>query len=176
MQSKTITDFGIILLFILGALVFVVLALTVSRLIRPHRPNFEKLTSYECGEEPVGSAWGQFNARFYIIALIFILFEVEILFIFPWATVFGDQERIQSTNGLWGWFALSEMFVFVLILILGLAYAWKKEYLDWVKPDPLVEDYNSPIPKELYEQVNRRYEGNKVNGSHRAVDNTKIEN
>src|SRR5687768_7873859 len=106
MQSTQLSDFGVILLFIVGAIAFVVLALVVSWLIRPSRPNYEKLTSYECGEDPVGNAWGQFNVRFYIIALIFILFEVEILFIFPWATVFGNKEKIDSTNGLWGWFSL----------------------------------------------------------------------
>lgn len=164
MQNNTISEFGIILLFILGALAFVLLALTFSKLVRPNRPNFEKLTSYECGEEPVGNAWAQFNVRFYIIALIFILFEVELLFIFPWATVFGDAERIKNTNGMWGWFALTEMFLFILILVLGLAYAWAKGFLDWVKPEPKIQDYHSPVPKDLYEQINRKYEaetGNK---------------
>lgn len=157
-----ISEFGIILLFILGGIAFVVVALTVSKLIRPNRPNFEKLTSYECGEEPVGNAWAQFNVRFYIIALIFILFEVELLFIFPWATVFGDERRISDTNGLWGWFALGEMFLFIFILVLGLAYAWAKGFLDWIKPEPKIENYNSPVPPQLYEELNRKYESPKV--------------
>jgi NADH-quinone oxidoreductase subunit A len=158
MHNKQLSDFGIILLFIVGAIVFVLITLLVSWLIRPNRPNFEKLTSYECGEDPVGTAWGQFNVRFYIIALIFLLFEVEILFIFPWATVFGDKARIESTNGLWGWFSLVEMFMFLGILVLGLAYAWVKGYLDWVRPQQEVKNYHSPVPKELYEQLNKKYE------------------
>lgn len=158
MHNKQLSDFGIILLFIVGAIVFVLSTLLVSWLIRPNRPNYEKLTSYECGEDPVGTAWGQFNVRFYIIALIFLLFEVEILFIFPWATVFGDKARIESTNGLWGWFSLVEMFMFLGILVLGLAYAWAKGYLDWVRLQQDVKNYHSPVPKELYEQLNKKYE------------------
>jgi NADH-quinone oxidoreductase subunit A len=158
MQNSQLTEFGVILLFILSAIAFVVLSLAFSKLVRPNRPNYEKLTSYECGEDPVGNAWGQFNVRFYIIALIFILFEVEILFIFPWATVFGDKEKIISTNGQWGWFSVIEMFLFIGILILGLAYAWSKGFLDWIKPDPEVKDYHSPVPKNLYDQVNKKYE------------------
>ncbi len=90
---------GEVLLFIIGGLAFVSLALLVSRIIRPSRPNAEKLTSYESGEDPVGSPWIQYNVRFYVIALIFILFEVEIVFLFPWATIFSDKELISKTNG-----------------------------------------------------------------------------
>jgi NADH-quinone oxidoreductase subunit A len=159
MPHSQITEFGFILLFIIGAIVFVLVALTVARLIRPNRPNPEKLSSYECGEEAIGSAWGQFNVRFYIVALIFILFDVELVFLFPWATVFANRELIQQTNGLWGWFALAEMFLFVGILVLGLAYAWVKGYLDWVKPQVKVSSFQSKIPRQLYEQVNQRYAG-----------------
>ncbi len=164
MQHNQLTGFGEILLFIIGAIVFVMIALLVARLIRPHRPNPEKLTTYECGEDPTGTAWGQFNPRFYIIALIFILFDVEIVFLFPWATVFGRQELIAATEGLWGWFALAEMFIFVAILALGLAYAWAKGFLDWIKPHVKKPVYRSPIPKALYEQVNER------NGKNKAID------
>jgi NADH-quinone oxidoreductase subunit A len=159
MPHSQITEFGFILLFIIGAIVFVLVALTVARLIRPNRPNPEKLSSYECGEEAVGSAWGQFNVRFYIVALIFILFDVELVFLFPWATVFANRELIQATNGLWGWFALAEMFLFVGILVLGLAYAWVKGYLDWVKPQVKVSSFQSQVPRQLYEQVNQKYAG-----------------
>ena len=159
MQHSQISEFGYILLFIVGAIVFVIVALTVARLIRPNRPNVEKLSSYECGEEPVGSAWGQFNVRFYIVALIFILFDVELVFLFPWATVFGNRELIQATNGAWGWFALAEMFLFVGILVLGLAYAWVKGYLDWVKPQIKTPAFKTNVPAQLYEQINRKYAG-----------------
>jgi NADH-quinone oxidoreductase subunit A len=159
MQHSQISEFGIILLFIIGAMVFVLIALTIARLIRPDRPNPEKLSSYECGEEPIGSAWGQFNVRFYIVALIFILFDVELVFLFPWATIFGNRELNQATGGLWGWFALAEMFLFVGILALGLAYAWVKGYLDWVKPEVKITTYQSKVPKGLYEQINQKYAG-----------------
>jgi len=161
MESNQLSHFGIILLFIVGAMVFGMLTLFVSKLLRPDRPNYEKLSSYESGEEAIGNAWGQFNARFYIIALIFILFEVELLFIFPWATVFGNKEKIESTKGLWGWFSLIEMFLFIGILILGLAYAWRKGFLDWVKQNPQIKDYSSPVPRNLYEEINKKYETKK---------------
>jgi NADH-quinone oxidoreductase subunit A len=162
MPNSQISQFGYILLFIIGAIVFVMTALTAARLIRPHRPNPEKLSSYECGEEPVGSAWGQFNVRFYIVALIFILFDVELVFLFPWATIFGNRELIRATNGLWGWFALAEMFLFVGILALGLAYAWVKGYLDWVKPQVKITPFETKVPAQLYEQLNRKYAGKSV--------------
>ncbi|HAC25264.1 MAG TPA: NADH-quinone oxidoreductase subunit A, partial [Cytophagales bacterium] len=82
---------GEVLMFLLGGLLFVGAALFVSRLIRPNRPGEQKLSSYESGEQAQGSAWVQFNVRYYIIALIFLLFEVEIVFLFPWITTFTDQ-------------------------------------------------------------------------------------
>lgn len=158
MINTDISAFGEIFLFIVGGIIFVMGGLLTALLIRPHRPNVEKLSTYESGEEPVGSAWGQFNVRFYVIALVFILFDVEIIFLFPWATVFGQQALIEATDGLWGWFALVEMFLFIGILALGLAYIWAKGYLDWVKPESIPNPYKSPVPKELYEQVNKRNE------------------
>ncbi|MEO0330849.1 MAG: NADH-quinone oxidoreductase subunit A, partial [Bacteroidota bacterium] len=145
------------LLFIIGAISFVLITLVVARLIRPNRPNEEKLTTYESGEDPLGSAWGQFNPRFYVVALIFILFDVEIVFLFPWATVMGQPELIEQTEGAWGWFALVEMAIFVLILVLGLAYAWAKGFLDWVRPSVNLPQYKSVVPAKLYEQINQKY-------------------
>ncbi len=133
-MNELLSDFGLILLFIIGAIIFVGVALFASSLLRPDKPNEEKLSSYECGEDAVGSAWGQFNSRFYVVGLIFLLFEAEIVFLFPWASVFGKKSFIKATNGLWGWFSFSEMLVFILFLALGLVYVWKKGYLDWVKP------------------------------------------
>lgn len=156
MAMQQLSDFGFIFLFIIGALAFVALALGLARLIRPHRPNAEKLSSYECGEEPTVSANGSFNLRFYIIALVFILFDLELIFLFPWATVFGQKHLIEQTGGLWGWFALTEMFLFVGILILGLAYAWVKGHLDWVRPEVKIPVFDSKVPKDLYRQFNER--------------------
>ena len=152
MIQTNLSEFGTLLIFILGALVFAVVGLTASKLLRPNRPNFEKLTTYESGEDTVGSAWGQFNVNFYIVALIFLLFEVEIIYLFPWAIIFGDKELIESTNWSWAWFAITEMFIFIFILALGLAYTWRKGYLDWVKPQPVGTAYKSKIPNSAYEK------------------------
>ncbi|MBX2841743.1 MAG: NADH-quinone oxidoreductase subunit A [Flammeovirgaceae bacterium] len=157
MENTLLSDFSYILLFIVGAIVFLVGGLITAWIIRPSRPNEEKQTSYECGEDPVGNAWGQFNIRFYIVALIFVLFDVEIIFLFPWATVFGQASLVELTSGIWGWFAISEMFVFIFILTLGLVYAWKKGYLDWVKPESKTKDFDSKVPYSLYENINEKY-------------------
>jgi NADH-quinone oxidoreductase subunit A len=157
MQSTYLSEFGEILIYLIAGVVFITSVLLVSRLIRPHRPNAEKLTTYESGEEPISTAWTQFNVRFYIVALIFILFEIEIVFLFPWATIFAKKEFIVQTNGAWGWFSLIEMLVFVLILALGLAYAWVNGFLDWIKPVPKPTPHDSPVPKSLYQDINRKY-------------------
>lgn len=100
----------------------VALLLGLGSLIRPKRPNAAKLTSYESGVEPVGTGWNQSQIRYYIFALLFVMFDVEAVFIFPWAT------RLEA----YGLFGLIEMFVFILILLLGLVYAWRKGVLKWV--------------------------------------------
>ncbi len=152
MIESNLSEFGTILIFIIGGLAFAIIGLYASKLIRPNRPNFEKLTTYESGEDTVGSAWGQFNLRFYIVALIFILFEVEIIYLFPWAIIFGDEELIKGTNWQWAWFAITEMFIFIFILALGLAYAWRKGYLDWVKPQHKPSEFVSKIPAQAYKK------------------------
>ena len=111
-----LSDFSYILLFIISGIAFVTLILFIAKLIRPNRPNLEKLSTYESGEEPDGNANVRFNMRFYVIALIFVLFDVELIFLFPWATVFGNQHLIEITDGVWGWFSIVEMFVFFLLL------------------------------------------------------------
>lgn len=118
-----IQDFGAVLLFILLGIILVAFPLALQWLLAPSKPTREKLDTYECGEEPEGSAWVQFNIRFYVIALIFLIFDVEVVFLFPWAVVFRDI----------GLVAFVEMGLFLLILIVGLAYVWKKADLDWVK-------------------------------------------
>jgi NADH-quinone oxidoreductase subunit A len=152
-----ISEFGEVLLFLIGGVVFILVAFLVSKLIRPNRPNAQKLSTYESGEEPISSAWTQFNIRFYIVALIFILFEVELVFLFPWATVFARKELIDETNGLWGWFSFVEMLIFIFVLVLGLAYAWVNGLLDWVKPEQEPSDFKSHVPMEFYDKVNDKY-------------------
>jgi NADH-quinone oxidoreductase subunit A len=156
-EHYTLSQFGQVLLFLIGAILFLSVSFLITRLIRPNRPNAQKLETYESGEQAIGTAWTQFNMRFYVVALIFILFEVEIIFLFPWATVFSRKELIAETNGLWGWFSFIEMILFILILALGLAYAWANGFLDWVKPTPKPEDIPSVVPKELYSNVNNKY-------------------
>ncbi len=152
-----VSDFGYILLFVLTALTFLALTLGLARLLRPNRPNEEKLTTYESGEDPEGNANVQFNIRYYVVALVFLLFDVELVFLFPWATVFGNARLIRETNGLWGWFSLVEMGIFILILALGLAYAWVKGHLDWVKPQAQVPKFDGKVPENFYEKVNEKY-------------------
>ena len=156
MEATYLSDFGIILLFLIGGALFIVVGLFVSKLIRPDKPNPEKLAAYECGEEAMGSAWVQFNPRFYVVALIFIIFDVELVFMFPWAVVFGNRELIEATDGKWGWYALTEMVIFIAVLALGLAYAWAKGHLDWIKPKPIIPTSHSKVPTNLYQQVNQR--------------------
>jgi len=116
-------DFGTVFLFVIIGAVLLTVALLLAKLLSPSRPSKNKLSTYECGEEAEGSAWVKFNIRYYIIALIFIIFDVEVLFLFPWAVVYKDL----------GWLAFIEMSIFLLILIVGLVYVWKKGDLNWVK-------------------------------------------
>lgn len=121
------SDYSYILLFFVGALCFGIVTLWIARLLSPSRPYAEKLTTYECGEIPVGAAWVQFNISYYIFALLFVVFDVETIFIYPWAVQY--QNLIEA--GLGG-FALLEIIVFIGILFLGLVYAWRKGVLKWV--------------------------------------------
>jgi NADH-quinone oxidoreductase subunit A len=117
-------QYASVLVFLLLGGLFLLVTMLAGYFIRPRVPTPEKYTTYECGEEPVGSSWIQFNVRFYIIALIFVIFDVEVVFLFPWAVIFKDL-------GLMGFV---EMLIFVAILLVGLAYVWKNGDLDWIKP------------------------------------------
>ena len=101
---------------------------------------------------PLDSAWGKFNIRFYVVALIFLFLKWRSFIFSPWSIIFGDAALVEGTDGKWVWFAITEMFVFILILALGLAYAWRKGYLDWVKPMPKTSDYKSKIPSSAYDK------------------------
>ena len=121
-----LTDFGRVFIFFLIGAVFVAAGLVVAWLIRPHRWYASKTSTYECGETPVGDAIVKFNIRFYVVALIFLIFDVEVVFLFPWAVVFQKL----------GLFAFVEMIVFLFILFVGYAYVWIKGDLEWDKPSP----------------------------------------
>jgi NADH-quinone oxidoreductase subunit A len=121
-------DYASVGAFFLIAILFVFGAMVAGWFVRPHHGYDKKLETYECGEEPIGQAWFNFNPRFYIIALIYIVFDVEIAFIYPVASVFKRWVGQGS-----GWFALIEMVVFIGILLLGLGYVWAKGDLDWIR-------------------------------------------
>jgi len=116
-------DFGTILLAAFIGIIFLCIPLILQWLLAPSNKTKDKLEIFECGEDPEGSAWLKFNMRFYIIALIFLIFDVEVVFLFPWAVVFKDL----------GMLAMVEMAIFLIILSVGLAYVWVKSDLEWVK-------------------------------------------
>lgn len=121
-------DYSNVLVFLVVGSAFILVSLTLGRMLRPNAPSPEKLSTYECGEIPVQGAWVNFNMRFYMLALLFIIFDVEIALMLPVVVVFKQWVR----NGS-GSLALAEMGVFVGILLLGLVYAWVKGDLEWVK-------------------------------------------
>ena len=107
--------------FVVLGLVFVVVTLGTSWLLSPKKPSPEKAETYECGVETIGPPWVQFRAGYYVYALLFVIFDIETAFLYPWALVYGVR----------GWFVFGEMIVFVVILVAGLAYAWKEGALSW---------------------------------------------
>jgi NADH-quinone oxidoreductase subunit A len=120
--------FASVLLFLVVGFIFLVLTLFISRLLQAKgKPGPDTYMSYECGEVPEGSAWIRFNIRFYVVALIFLIFDVEIVFLLPWAVVFKKL----------GAFAFMEGLIFIGILAIGLAYVWNKGDLEWVKSEDL---------------------------------------
>ena len=124
-SSGFLTAYSAVLAFLVVAVAFLAVNLLVWKLIRPSRPSEEKLTTYECGENPTGSAWIQFNIRFYVFALIFIIFDVEAVFLLPWAVVFRELGVLAFAEGL----------VFIAILVVALAYVWRKGDLEWVRAE-----------------------------------------
>lgn len=116
-------NFANVLVFLVVGCVFVVLNTTLSRLLHTKLFTEEKFIPYECGEDPIGDTRVKFNTRFYVIALIFLIFDVEIVFLFPWAVVFRSI----------GLLAFVEMLVFIAILLVGLAYVWAKGDLEWIR-------------------------------------------
>ena len=116
-----------ILMFVLVGVAVGVLPVAMGFLLAPSRPDPEKLSPYECGFEAFEDARMKFDVRYYLIAILFILFDLEIAFLFPWATIFKDIVANESIK-LFGFF---EMLVFVVILVIGYIYAWAKGALEW---------------------------------------------
>jgi len=128
-------DFGAVGLFLLAGIVFIFGTLLVGKLIRPKRYEPQKTITYECGEPTIGSAWVRYNIRFYTIALVYLIFDVEAIFLFPAALVLKEFKA----EGM-GILALIEIMVFVSILLVGLAYAWRYGNLDWIRNDGSEEE------------------------------------
>jgi NADH-quinone oxidoreductase subunit A len=121
-MSDFLRDYLTVVWFAAIALVLAGLLLGIAALLRPNKPSIAKNTAYESGVNPVGDGWSQSQVRYYIFALLFVVFDVEAVFMFPWAT---QLERYAG-------FGLVEMGVFVFVLLLGLVYAWRKGVLRWV--------------------------------------------
>lgn len=149
-----LSEYGKILLIAIVGIVLVCITILLAKIISPKKPNPEKLSTYECGEEPTGTAWTQINPRFYVIALVFLLFDVELIFVFPWATVFGNAYYIMS-DSRWGWFTLIEMAIFIAILVVGLVYVWKRGDIVWIKPTHIKPSVAVGIPAAAYEELNQ---------------------
>ncbi len=107
--------------FLIVGVALGLILVSIPRLIAPREPSELKASTYECGEQPIGAPWIRFRVAYYIFALIFVVFDVESVFLYPWAVI---AKRI-------GWYGLAEMVVFLAILVLGLAYAWRKGVLRW---------------------------------------------
>jgi NADH-quinone oxidoreductase subunit A len=123
-------DFGAVLVFAIVAVGFALGGITLSRAAGPRIPNPEKSTIYECGERPVGVAWFNFNPRFYLVALVFVIFEVDVALTFPVVAVY---RRWAEYSVGFAWVAFAELFLFTAILVVGLAWVWAHGDLDWVK-------------------------------------------
>lgn len=120
-------DFLTVGVFIIVGITFVALTLFASLLFRPHKPTDTKLGTYECGEVPMGPAWLQFRVGYYIYALVFLIFDVEAVFVFPWAAGLLGFSKTKALAIL----GLVDMVIFVGVLAVGLVYAWKKGVLEW---------------------------------------------
>src|SRR5437868_10237969 len=162
-----------LLVFLAVAVFFLFFHLMLGKQVRPARPDPEKLTIYECGEPTIGSSWIQFDLRFYVVALLFVIFDVEVVFFFPWAVVFGkantlananlaDEARKQlseellpptagsqpiqaETAGQLAWLAFWDILFFFGVLLVGFAYLWRRGDLDWVRSTAAERAAASPV-------------------------------
>lgn len=112
-----------VVIFVLVGLAVPAAGIFVAGLLSPKNPTKEKATSYECGELPIGSAWHQYNMQYYMYAILLIIFDVEVLFLYPWAVMYIDL----------GWRVFYAMLAFLVLIFLGLIYEWKKGGLEWLK-------------------------------------------
>jgi len=123
-----LNPYGNIFVFFAVGFLSVFLTMAIVSIVAPRRPSREKNTTYECGEDPIGSGWINFNARFYLIGILFIIFDVEIALVFPVVLRFRDW--LLSGRGI---YAFADIFIFATVLFLGLIYAWQNGYLEWLR-------------------------------------------
>ena len=162
-SADATTLVGYLVLFVALAVFFVFIHLVMGRFIRPVKPDPDKLTIYECGEPTIGSSWIQFDLRFYVVALLFVIFDVEVAFFFPWAVVFGQANTLATATGetpslelakkellgnpgagevsaeqrevarQFAWYAFLDILVFFGVLLVGFAYLWRRGDINWVR-------------------------------------------
>jgi NADH-quinone oxidoreductase subunit A len=152
--SEEISEFGKILVFMLLGIVFILAGIAINAFLQKRKPNAIKNSTYECGELTEGPSRIPFNMRFYIIAIVFLLFDVELIFLFPWSTIFADKNLLATVPN-WAWFNMIEMSIFIFILLLGLVYVWRKGDLEWIRPSIQIPSANSRVPVQLYEAINK---------------------
>lgn len=144
-----------ITIFISLGVAFVFANLMLGSFIRPKAPSPEKSATYECGEPAMGSSWVQFDLRFYIIALLYLVFDVEVALFYPWAVVYGNAAALAKGAGItlfqYRQAALIDMLLFFGLLLLGFGYLWRFGYLDWVRRPALPETSAAPesVPADL---------------------------
>ena len=122
--QEYLTKYFPILLFIFVALAFGVVTLLLSYLVQPKYPEPEKLSAYECGSEPFSDARMPFPVRYYIFAMLFVIFDIEVIFLYPWAVVFNDINKVSIIG-------LVEMMIFIALFLVAYVYAWRKGALEW---------------------------------------------
>ena len=120
-MEKYVNSYVIVVIFVALGILLPIVALGLGRLLRPNKPTQEKQTTYESGNEPVGEGQVRYNIRYYLYALMFVIFDVETVFLYPWAVAYNQL----------GLFVLIEMLIFTALLLVGLFYAWKKKVLKW---------------------------------------------
>lgn len=152
--SEELSEFGKILLFMLLGVSFILIGMAINAMLKKRNPNAIKNSTYECGEVTEGPSRTPFNMRFYIIAIIFLLFDVELIFLFPWSTIFADKNLL-ATIPHWAVFNMIEMSIFIMILLLGLAYVWRKGDLEWIRPNIVIPTSDAVVPRKLYDAINQ---------------------
>ncbi len=135
MTSYTLDVYMPVIILMAFAIGLVLISVFVAQILRPFKPNALKEQAYECGEEPVGTAWSNFNVRFYVVSLIFIVFDVEGALMFPVASIYRKFVEIGEGAVLVG-----SLLVFISVLVVGIVYCWAKGDLDWVRSFQLSDE------------------------------------